>query len=162
RDAWLTETVATSPEERAALARRFDLLELPRLEATARLRRARAGRCIEVDIALRAAVVQACVVTLDPVGAEIDEQISLVLGPTGGAEPEPEGGRGLDLIVDLDEPEPLDGDEIDVGELVAQQLSLALDPYPRSAGADAVVGEVAQEAGSDPATSPFAVLQQRG
>jgi hypothetical protein len=31
--------------------------------------------------------------------------------------------------------EPFEGDAIDIGEAVAQQLALALDPYPRAPGA---------------------------
>src|SRR5258706_15563599 len=134
---WLTETIVASDAERAALARRFELVELGALEATVRLRRARAGRYVELDVRLRAAVVQSCVVTLDPVAAALDEPFTLLLGPIDArATP-----GSVDLVVDLDEPEPLDGDSIDIGELVAQQLSLVLDPYPRSAAAADVVTE---------------------
>ena len=38
-----------------------------------------------------------------------------------------------------DDVEPLEGVELDVGEIFAQQLALALDPYPRAADADALV-----------------------
>ncbi|MEJ0067454.1 MAG: hypothetical protein WDO24_00310 [Pseudomonadota bacterium] len=84
---WQSHAVATSPDERAALARRFELVDLPGLAAEVRLRRVRAGRYVEIDGSVRAAVVQHCVVTLDPVAAEIDEPFSLLLGPIGGAEP---------------------------------------------------------------------------
>ncbi len=158
---WLTETIAASDEERAALARRFELVELGALEATVRLRRARAGRYVELDARLRAAVVQSCVVTLDPVAAALDEPFTLLLGPIDA----PATPGSVDLVVDLDEPEPLDGESIDVGELVAQQLSLVLDPYPRSAAAADGVAEVssdpADSAGRDPTDNPFAVLQER-
>ena len=158
RDGWTSETVVAAVDECAALARRFDLVELRALEATVRLRRARAGRYVEIDGALKASVVQSCVVTLDPVPAELDERFSLMLGPIGGADA-PAGGE---LIVDLDAPEPLDGDDIDIGELAAQQLSLALDPYPRSAGAEDAIAGAAAAGDPVPAESPFAVLQQRG
>ena len=46
------------------------------------------------------------------------------------------GATELDktVMVDLesDAAEPFDGDAIDIGEAVAQQLALALDPYPRA------------------------------
>jgi hypothetical protein len=35
-----------------------------------------------------------------------------------------------------DEPEPLEGDRIDLGEIVAEELALAIDPYPRAPGAE--------------------------
>jgi uncharacterized metal-binding protein YceD (DUF177 family) len=166
---WQTHKVAVSPEERAALARRFELIELPALAAEVRLRRARAGRYVEIDGTLQAAVVQPCVVTLEPVAAAIDEPFNLLLGPIGGAEPgEGRSAGAPDLIVDLDEPEPLDGDEIDIGELVAQQLSLALDPYPRAPGVpaagEAPVGEAGgppEDRAETPAQGPFAALAVR-
>jgi hypothetical protein len=170
---WRTQVIETSADERAALAARFELLELPRLSAEVRLRRARAGRYVEIDGTLRAAVVQTCVVTLEPVAASVEERFALLLGPIGGAN---EAAAGTEAIVDLDEPEPLEGDAIDVGELVAQQLSLALDPYPRAPDAPApdslAPDSLTPEAFGDPAAageprgdvpeSPFAVLRGRG
>jgi hypothetical protein len=157
---WRTETIAATSDERAALARRFGLVELPRFEATVRLRRTRAGRYVEVDGTLRAAVVQTCVVTLDPVTAEIDERFALLLGPIGVPVPWKDGGEdGADVVVDIDAPEPLDGDDVDIGELAAQQLSLALDPYPRSAEAADAPSPASDAADPRPADSPFAALQ---
>jgi hypothetical protein len=45
--------------------------------------------------------------------------------------------------------EPLIGESIDIGEAVAQQLSVAMDPYPRaadasSADAEFVIGDAAE------------------
>ena len=57
-------------------------------------------------------------------------------------------------------PEPFDGDAIDLGELAAQQLALALDPYPKKS--DGVVEDVnasEQPLGSDEVTNkPFSEL----
>jgi hypothetical protein len=50
-----------------------------------------------------------------------------------------------------DELEPLVGDRIDVGESFAEELGLALDPYPRAAGAAA---QVAAELGPEVSFSP--------
>jgi hypothetical protein len=47
--------------------------------------------------------------------------------------------------------EPLPSDILDIGEAVAQQLSLALDPYPRAPGA--IAGAPAERP-----VSPFAAL----
>jgi hypothetical protein len=43
----------------------------------------------------------------------------------------------------------------DLGEALAQQLSLALDPYPRTPGA-----ELPDEYRADGASGPFAVLRK--
>jgi len=63
-----------------------------------------------------------------------------------------------EIIVDAaseDAPEPLEGDEIDLGELMAEQLGLGIDPYPRRPGAILEIPETASEA----ALKPFAALQ---
>ncbi len=48
---------------------------------------------------------------------------------------DPESGEAV-LSAQPDAPEPLAGNMLDVGEIVAEQLSLAADPYPRRAGAN--------------------------
>ncbi len=163
--AWRTERLTASDDERTALTARFGLIELPALAAEVRVRRARAGRYVEIDGTLRAAVVQTCVVTLEPAPADLEEAFSLLLGPIGGAADAP---SGREVVVDLDEPEPLEGDTIDIGELVAQQLSLALDPYPRAPDVPPpeepgqAAGEGGGEGGGPPRPeSPFAVLLSR-
>ena len=49
-------------------------------------------------------------------------------------ERDPESGEAV-LSAHADSPEPLSGNLLDVGEIVAEQLSLAADPYPRRPGA---------------------------
>jgi uncharacterized metal-binding protein YceD (DUF177 family) len=120
--------IRAEPAERAALARRFGLLAIDRLEAAVRLAPVAAG--IRLEASLSAAVVQECVVTLESVPAELDEDFAIVYGEAAAEDALLECGLGED-----DDFEPLAGGEIDVGEAVAQQLSLALDPYPRAAGA---------------------------
>ena len=44
-------------------------------------------------------------------------------------------GDEISLDIDHDPPEPIEAGAIDIGELVAQYLSLALDPHPRAPGA---------------------------
>ncbi len=123
------ETIEASPAERAALARRFGLNGLDRLAAELRLRRGPGGQIITVEGRLEADVVLTCVVTLEPFPAHIEDSFSARFI-------EPKGGRRLaesDFGDELEEaPEEIEGDSIDIGELVAQHLSLAIDPYPRA------------------------------
>jgi hypothetical protein len=49
------------------------------------------------------------------------------------------------------------GDSLDIGEIVAEELALALNPYPRKAGLDAPQGPDGDAVG-EPPTSPFAAL----
>lgn len=119
--------IAAKTVEREALARRFDLLSLDRLEAEVRLNRI-GGGLVRVDGRFAADVVQACVVSLEPVVSRLDQEFTALYGPGADAD---------DITVDLESElvEPFEGDAIDIGEAVAQQLALGLDPYPRAENA---------------------------
>lgn len=119
-----------SPEECRALAARFDLVAVGRLTGHARLDRID-GEVIRLRGRLQAAVVQSCVVSLEDLPATIDEAVECHFTRPGAAVAD-------DPAWDVDV-EPLEGPELDMGEIFAQQLSLMLDPYPRAAGADALV-----------------------
>ena len=60
-------------------------------------------------------------------------------------------------MFDADETELFEGDEIDIGEAVAQQLSLTLDPFPRAPDAGFPEAEQA-EATETVRSNPFAEL----
>ena len=119
------EDLTSSAAEREALARRFDLPSLTNLTAALTLHRDAAG--IKLNGRIEAAGEQACVISAEPVPFTLSETVDLrfsdVVVP---------GGDDIELAVpDLDTM-PLDGDELDLGEVVAQSLGLALDPYPRA------------------------------
>jgi uncharacterized metal-binding protein YceD (DUF177 family) len=118
--------IAASPAERAALARRFGLLSLDRFEAHVTLHRV-AGNMVRMEATLAADLVQTDVVTLDPVPSQVADAFALLFAA------EASDARALDPEAELVEP-MVDG-RIDIGEAVAQQLSLAIDPYPRSPAA---------------------------
>lgn len=125
--------VAASESERAALAKRFGFLALPALSARVTVDR-RPGGQIVVEGRLRGKIVQACVLTLDPVNQDLDDTFRIVFKPDMTDERDPESGEAV-LSSVADAPEPLTGNVLDVGEIVAEQLSLAADPYPRRPGA---------------------------
>ena len=135
--------------ERSALARRFDLLSLDRLAAALILVRDTAG--IRVTGQVHASGTQPCVATAEPVAFLITEAVAVLL-----TEAAPEGDEIELAGADLDA-EPLTGDIIDMGEIAAQALALALDPYPRSA---VPAPGVLTEAEARIASSPFAVLRK--
>ena len=124
--------IIASESERAALARRFGFLGLPAFSARVSVER-RPGSQIVVEGRLRGRVVQACILTLDPVTQELDEAFRIVFKQGLAEEHDPESGEAL-LSAQADAPEPLQGNLLDVGEIVAEQLSLAADPYPRRPG----------------------------
>jgi uncharacterized metal-binding protein YceD (DUF177 family) len=142
------EIVATEAE-RAALARRFDLISLDRLNASVELSR-RAHDLILLIAVFDAEFQQSCVVTLDPVPGAASERFSLLYG-----RPEAEEGAISAEAEDDVAFEPLTGDAIDIGEAVAQEFSLVLPPFPRCP--DAVMEAEAPASAND---SPFASLSR--
>ena len=118
------QEIAANETERAALARRFDLIALDRLDAVVELAR-RGADMFLLRASFSAQFVQSCVITLDPVSGAVSEQFTLLYAPP---EMEAEAGRTVEDEVAF---EPVVGNAIDVGEAVAQQFSLALPPFPR-------------------------------
>jgi len=128
--------IEATPEERAALATRFDLVGIDRLAARFALRRDAIG--IFATGHLSSAVTQSCGVTGDPLPATIDEDFAIRFLP------EPAENEAHD-DVELDE-EEMDtvfytGSVLDLGEAAAETLALALDPFPRSPNAAAILKE---------------------
>ena len=135
--------------ERAALARRFGLIAIDRLTGNFTLRRDAAGIVAEGRVA--AALTQACSITGDPLPATIDEPVALRFVPEDEAtQDEIElGDHDVDVIA-------YDGGAIDLGEVAAETMVLALDPFPRGPNAEAVL----RDAGvlSEGEAGPFGVL----
>jgi uncharacterized metal-binding protein YceD (DUF177 family) len=124
--------IAASDSERAALVKRFGFLGLPAFSARVTVDR-RPGGQVVVEGRLRGRIVQACILTLDPVTQDLDETFRIVFKQDLAEERDPESGEAL-MSAQTDAPEPLPGNLLDVGEIVAEQLSLAADPYPRKQG----------------------------
>jgi uncharacterized metal-binding protein YceD (DUF177 family) len=139
------QRIEATPNERQQLSRRFGLLALDRLSAVVELRR-QAGGVILLEATFEADFVQACTLTLEPVPGGISDRFALVYGPISEQRHEIERG--------VDEPafEPLEGDTIDIGEAVAQELSLSLPLCPRHPEAGIEV-ELSEEL-----SGPFASL----
>ena len=138
-------------EERRTVAKRLGLSSLDRLDAHVCLERT--GEVVRAKGRLVAALDQSCVVTGVPVAAHVDEPFALLFTPeptTIAPYEEVELGESdCDVVF-------YDGALIDLGGAIADTLALSLDPYPRSAGADAAL----KEAGvmTEEQASPFAVL----
>lgn len=143
--------VVADEEELAAVADRLGLLRLERIEAHAVL--SRDGEKVRATGRLKASLEQACVATGEACPAHIDEPFELSFVPEPKVNrPEEEielGEADLDVVFH-------DGSVIDLGGAIIDTLALALDPYPRSAGADAAL----KEAGviTEEEASPFAAL----
>lgn len=157
-----SQRLEANPTERAALAARFNLLALDALTADLVVVRDAAG--IRVTGRIAAAGSQACVVSAEPVVFALDEPVDL--GFSDAAFPVDDE---IELAVSNLDTLPLEGDDLDLGEAVAQSLGLALDPYPRAspearaAAAKFVLSPDEAEAltAADKArASPFAMLRR--
>ena len=168
-DAGVAVGLAADPGERRALARRFGLLERPSLRVEGRLERGDDSQELRFRGWLEAEVVQACVVTLGPVPATIRQPVERRYrraepGADPGTASPPHHVWVLDGDEDEVEVEIVTGRTIDLGEAMAEELALALDPYPRVADADDLVlrdlGPNISVGAEPPAESPFAALRQ--
>ena len=139
--------------ERAALAARFGLVRIDRLDAEVTLERV--GEAVTATGSLDADIVQSCAISAEDLPIVVNEPLAFRFVPA-------RGDRAPDEEIELD---AADCDEIeyggttfDLGEAVAHSLALAIDPFAtgpqaeearRSAG---LLGE--QDAG------PFAALRK--
>ena len=119
--------------ERSALAERFGLLAVDRLEATFRVQRDAAGVVARGEVC--ASVVQACSVTEEPLPVTVSEDVALRFVTEQEAAAEEE----IELDLDALDTMPYDGAAIDLGEAAAETMALALDPFPRGPNAAAAL-----------------------
>lgn len=143
-----------SADERAAIAAELGLIALPSVRLKGEIRPAGKADFL-LEATLEAEVVQACVITLAPVGAQVREKVQRRF-VADWKEPEAEECE----VPEDDTTEPL-GDAIDAGGVLVESLMLALPLYPRAPDA-AFAGFIAAEPGAEPLTEerlkPFAGL----
>ena len=157
-DTGLHRALEASAAERQALADAAGLRDILSAHADFDVVPRSGGR-IQVTGRVRARIGQTCVVTLDPIESEIDEEVDLTFAP------EAETRRLEDLIEEgQDDEEPAEVADpheaivngiIDLGRVATDALFLAIDPYPRKPGA---VFE-AEVIAPDPEDHPFAALK---
>lgn len=141
-----------SVDECRGLAKRFDLVSLDRLEGEISIAPVDLTRTIHVSGRVLAHVVQTCVVTFEPVAAEVRADFDRLFSRDEPMEADAE----VEIDIEAETPEPVSGDQLDLGEILAEELSLALDPYPRASDADQRLAEFSGD-GNDVA-GPFEAL----
>ena len=92
-----TREIVANASERAKLAERFGLLGLERLSAVLQLKRGRGGT-VQMRGRFVADVTQACVVTLEPVAAHLEQDFTASFAPGGAAD-------AGEIVVALDDAE---------------------------------------------------------
>jgi hypothetical protein len=149
------ERVATA-EERAELAQALELVACEELETRYTIQPLANGHYLATGI-VEAAVVQSCVVTLEPVSGRVAERFEVDFWP-------PEKLRELDAgEVDLrtaPDREPIEDGIIPIGRIIYEHVATGLDPYPRKEGAEFRWSSVEPRPDDEPRDSPFAVLSK--
>lgn len=143
---------AATVEERQELARVLDIQTCGRLEIDYKIQPLRSG-LYRLTGRLLADIVQPCVITLEPVEQHIDEALNIELRPTDML---PESADGEQDILQAPDIEPIEDDVVNVGLIVLEHLSTAIDPYPRLPGAELDVANAAAGQGA----KPFEVLRK--
>lgn len=157
-DPGLHRKLEASAAERQAIAEVGGLREVLSAQADLDVVPKSGGR-VQVTGHIRARIGQTCVVTLDPIESEIEEEVDLVFAPEAEvrkmADPIEEGRDDEEPPEVIDPPEPIINGIIDLGRIATDALFLAVDPYPRKEGA---VFE-AEITAPDPEDHPFAALK---
>jgi uncharacterized metal-binding protein YceD (DUF177 family) len=154
-DTGLHREIEADEAARAALAEIAGAREIAYVRATFDLK-PRSGGQVHVTGRVQARVGQNCVVTLEPLESDIDEEVDLIFAPSEQIpeldEPEDDDDGATDMTNAF---EPIENGMIDLGRLASDMLYLAIDAYPRKEGAEFEPQVVA----SDPADHPFAALK---
>jgi len=138
-------TVEATPAECVALAARMNLPAVLALSCTFHLIRESRDQVLARGV-LQATVTQTCVVSLDDFDAPVQEVFRARFVPSDT--------ECDDIDPESDDEIPFEGNTIDLGEAAAEQLGLALDPYPRMPGVEM------PEVDDEPDPHPFAALRR--
>ena len=138
-------TVEATPAECSALAERMNLPAVLQLSCAFHLIRQGRDTVLTRGV-LRAVVTQVCVISLEEFDARVEEVFQVRFVPAGQ--------ETDDIDPEADDEIPFEGNAIDLGEAAAEQLGLALAPYPRMPGVEL------PEAADDPEPHPFAALRR--
>jgi uncharacterized metal-binding protein YceD (DUF177 family) len=116
--------LSATADEKAALAKAFDIPALAALEADLKLEKK--GPRVHVTGRVYGRFTQICVVSLDPFESDFDEAVSVDF--------DEDPAKAHKMHPDDEIPDPIINGEIDLGMLAAEFAALALDPYPRKPG----------------------------
>jgi uncharacterized metal-binding protein YceD (DUF177 family) len=138
-------TIEANATECSALTQRMDLPAVLSLACTFHLIRENRDQVLARGV-LRAHVIQTCVVSLEEFDALVEETFQVRFVPAGE--------ESEDIDPDADDEIPFEGNLIDLGEAAAEQLGLALEPYPKMPGVEMPTTE------DEPVPHTFAALRR--
>ena len=148
--------IDATPEQRARIAAWLEVQSVEKFLGVVTLKKLAMNR-YRYDAVLTCHLTQASVVTLDPLRTRVEEQFSRELHVAYRSRHAPAPDEELTLAAaDDDAPEVIENSRYDLAGPLLEELSLALDPYPRAP-------EESFSAPQDPEAqpeSPFAVLKR--
>jgi uncharacterized metal-binding protein YceD (DUF177 family) len=153
-DGGLHREIEADAHARAAMAETAGVREISSVRAVFDLSHRSGGR-VHVAGRVQAKVGQTCVVTLEPIENEIDEEVDLIFAPADEIAPQIDADADDGESAVAEPPEPIQNGMIDLGRLATDVVYLAIDPYPRKQGAmfEPPLTTV------DPEDHPFAALK---
>jgi hypothetical protein len=160
-DHGVERTLAPNAEEQEAIARWLGVEAIDSFSATVRVTR-RGEDHYAYEACFEVALVQACVVTLEPVPAHLTGEFrrDFRVRPRASGKKRrqtEETPASVELSgLDDEESDWLDQHELDLAAPVLEELTLVLDPYPRAPGASLKLPPEEAAVGD----SPFAVLEK--
>jgi uncharacterized metal-binding protein YceD (DUF177 family) len=163
KEAEKTFHIEANNKEREKLAKRLDLLKLESLRVKAVVSR-QSLDLVQAACECRAEYSQACVATSKPLNNNLNFEFRRSFSANAkvyfGSDVEPDEEEKFLGQEILDPPDPMTDGGFDLGESVAEQLSLEIDPFPRAADAVIDCFASAGEAASTLRPNPFAILEQ--
>lgn len=156
-----TFKLSSTAAENKALSERYLILQVSKLEADCKITPLKKRR-FQLAVTLKAVVTQECGVSLEPVDEKIAVSFSIILD--NRSQQIQKGDNEIEFDVEDEDIEYFNSDEIDAGEIIAQHLSLEINPYPRKVGATGEelgkrIMEEKEIALNQEKKNPFAILQ---
>ncbi len=128
-----------SDNERSQLATRYKIVQVSELQADCTLRKMKQRESGDylLEVFFSAKVIQQCSLTLDEIEQAIEDKFSIVFKEVQDIKTDTDEHREVDFELEEEDIEYIDNKEVDIGEYIAEYLSLAINPYPRKANLDA-------------------------
>lgn len=119
--------IKASEEECSKLASRFNLIKLEKLEATFCINLWSEAKSYAIKGVIESIVIQECIITLKEIRNKLYFPIEIILLPKSHKL------LHSDYITNNHiDYEPINSNVVNLGEIAAQYLSIAIDPYPKS------------------------------
>jgi uncharacterized metal-binding protein YceD (DUF177 family) len=139
-------TLEADEQQRQIIASHVEAEDVAAFKAELRLRKS--GSTVTAEGTITGDLGRTCVVSLEPMREKIDENFASIY--TTEVPEETEG----ELEADLDAPEPIEGDTLNLWDVALEQLVLSMNAHPRKEGA-----KPPEDPGAGAKISPFDVLK---